>query len=82
MQDQLITFGIVFVILGIAALTAGLVLKGLSGEKDAKVEGGAVIFIGPIPIVLGTNAKYAFLVSLIALLLMLFFFVFRQRFSI
>jgi uncharacterized protein (TIGR00304 family) len=39
--------------------------------KSKKIRGGAVIMIGPVPIVLGSDPKIALLMMLIALLIIL-----------
>jgi len=49
------TEAISLVLLGTSLIIAGLML--LSLRKKGKVEGGALIMIGPIPIVVGSNAR-------------------------
>lgn len=40
-------------------------------EKDAQIKGGAIIMIGPIPIIVGSDSKTALIMMLIALAMML-----------
>jgi uncharacterized protein (TIGR00304 family) len=40
-------------------------------EKDIQIKGGAVIMIGPIPIVMGSDSKTALIMMLIALAIMM-----------
>jgi uncharacterized protein (TIGR00304 family) len=47
-------------------------LTALEGQKtDAELKGGAVIMIGPIPLVMGSDLKTALLMMLMALAIML-----------
>lgn len=39
--------------------------------KETKVKGGGVILIGPVPIVFGTDKRYALLMMILAIVLML-----------
>jgi len=39
------------------------------GKKGARVRGGAVVMIGPIPIVFGSDARWAVLAMVLAVLL-------------
>ncbi len=42
-----------------------------SGDKSAKIKGGAVVMIGPIPLVVGSDSRTALLMMLIALAIMI-----------
>ena len=68
MNQLLFAIGLTVVFLGLFLLTLGLLLemrKKKRGEekeeegKEQKTEYGGVIFIGPIPIVFGSNKKIA-----------------------
>ena len=48
----------------------------LSGAKSEKIKGGGVIMIGPLPIVFGTDKKYALIAIILAIVLMMLAIVF------
>lgn len=69
-EINLITMGIAAVIIGIVLLFTGIILQ---SKGKAKVEGGGVIFIGPIPIIGATSEKALYaVIALTAILLLLF----------
>ena len=77
---MLITVGIIFIVSGFLAFALGSLLQPQDNrapeEKDTaieekKVKGGGVILIGPIPIIFGTDKRYAVIVILLAIILML-----------
>ena len=50
--------------------------EGFKSSSERKINGGGVIFLGPIPIVFGSNkkiARYMILTSIIILIIMLFY---------
>ena len=62
MDQLLFAIGLTIVFLGLILLTLGLLLemrkkREENEEKEQKTEYGGVIFIGPIPIVFGSNKK-------------------------
>ncbi|MGB8216537.1 MAG: TIGR00304 family protein [Candidatus Methanoperedens sp.] len=74
----LITAGSFLLILGFLLVAFGMMSKeGMEEErpeemsKEIKVKGGGVIFIGPVPVVFGTDKKYALLMMILAIVLML-----------
>lgn len=79
----LFTIGIVLIILGFLSIASGMMSSSLAHEKmeqkaqdssegsGTKVKGGGVLFIGPIPIVFGSEKKYAIIAILLAIVLML-----------
>lgn len=81
---NIVGLGILFLILGILLITAGIVfsiVKSSSTDKDEKTEvrGGGVILIGPIPIVFATDIDSAKFVLVLALVLtILAFLLFRK----
>lgn len=67
------SLGIFMIFLGILFLSLDI-LTGLTedfGEIEQKREGGAVVMIGPIPIVLATSLRIAFILFFVAILVML-----------
>jgi uncharacterized protein (TIGR00304 family) len=80
----LITIGIIFIILGFMSIAIGVMSQALRNksieekaipatgkESGEKVKGGGVILIGPIPIVFGTDRRYAFIAIILTIVLML-----------
>ena len=53
----IVVLGVALIIAGLAMLALGLILPGL--KAGGKVEGGAVIVIGPIPIVIASSPSTA-----------------------
>jgi uncharacterized protein (TIGR00304 family) len=47
--------------------------------KENKIKGGGVIFIGPIPLVFGTDKRYALLMMILAIVLMLLAITFLKK---
>ncbi|MDY6765901.1 MAG: DUF131 domain-containing protein [Candidatus Nanohaloarchaea archaeon] len=54
--DTLVAAGLGVILLGVVLVLAGTVL---GGDGDGEVEAGGVVFIGPIPVVFGSNAQVA-----------------------
>jgi len=73
----LILAGFALIVVGLAAVFGGTLLASKDGKTD--VRGGGVIFLGPIPIVFGTDKRSAVTVAVIALVLMIAYYVFFRR---
>lgn len=74
----LIIDGSFLLILGFLLVAFGMMGKEGSAEgrpagtgKETRVKGGGVILIGPVPVVFGTDKKYALLMMILAIVLML-----------
>jgi len=67
-MQKIVLLGLILAFLGVLLVFVGLSASPQKGEGTIK--GGAVIFIGPIPIVLGTDRDSAILVAILALALM------------
>jgi len=82
----LVSIGTGLIILGFLFIALGMMSSSLANEKKEqegihaqditersglKVNGGGVIFIGPIPIVFGSDKRYAIIMILLAIVLML-----------
>ncbi|MFQ5887186.1 MAG: DUF131 domain-containing protein [Candidatus Hydrothermarchaeales archaeon] len=73
MRVNLITTGIVLIVLGMLMLFVGILAQSLGSASGSKseVRGGGVILIGQIPIVFGTDANSVKTVLILAIILML-----------
>jgi len=79
--ESFISLGIVLILLGMAMLILGTLFAALSsgtGEKD-NVHAGGVIFLGPIPLVFGSDKNMAFIAAGLGLLLMFFYFLLLKK---
>ncbi|SNQ59297.1 TIGR00304 family membrane protein [Candidatus Methanoperedens nitratireducens] len=82
----LIAAGILLIILGFILIAFSMMRSAReSEERDAekgagekKVKCGGVILIGPIPIVFGTDKKYALILMVVAIVLMLLAIIFLK----
>lgn len=68
---ELQAFGIILVVLGFILTIVGMIVVMLGSMTKGKVKGGGVVMIGPIPLIFGTEGKWAFLAAVMALVLML-----------
>ncbi|MEJ2770254.1 MULTISPECIES: TIGR00304 family membrane protein [unclassified Stygiolobus] len=80
-QQLLLAIGLSFVFLGILTIIVGILVEILRGtnkrkehrqEEKSKTEYGGVIFIGPIPIVFGSNKDMAKLALIIGVIMFVF----------
>lgn len=85
MNNLLILLGLALVFLGFILVFLGLMFpprevkeREISGEEISrkKIKGGGVVLIGPIPIIFGSDYKYAVIAILLAIILMLIVFLF------
>jgi len=78
-MQQLVTAGILLILVGVIMFIAGLTLSVLEqGKGKTEVKGGAIIFIGPIPIALGTDKNSIIIISILMIILMIIaYFLFR-----
>lgn len=67
---DLTSTGILVVFVGIAII---LLATFLSAKKDrnAKAQGGGVVMVGPIPIIFGSDAKWASIAAILAIMLII-----------
>ncbi len=66
--------GIILIVLGFFLIIFGMMrAKESAGEEitQEKVKGGGVILIGPVPVVFGTDKRYALLLMILAIVLMI-----------
>jgi len=70
MRD-LVYIGFLLIFVGMLLIIASIIYEGVK-RRDVKVEGGGVVFIGPIPIVFGTNEKMVYISIAIALMILIY----------
>jgi uncharacterized protein (TIGR00304 family) len=69
---DLVLFGIGMILVGFFVVFLAMVMAGRSsdrGEERTNVRGGGVIMIGPIPIIFGSDAKWASIAMVLAIVL-------------
>ncbi len=81
--NKVLTLGLLLVFLGMIIIVTGTLLLALKVSKgEARVEGGGIVFIGPIPIVWGTSKNITQVMLILALavsILLLILYVFMGR---
>lgn len=74
-MSALITIGLILIFLGVMAVILGSIFSVLNQQKSAEekvnVKGGAIIFLGPIPLAFGTDKESLIIISVLMLVLML-----------
>jgi len=69
---DLVALGILFVLAGFAVIFVAMILSVSSKPStESKVRGGGVVMIGPIPLVFGSDMKWASVAIVLALALIL-----------
>ena len=69
---DLVTLGILFVFAGFAVIFVAMFLSASSKPStEGKIRGGGVVMIGPIPLVFGSDMKWASVAIVLALVLIL-----------
>jgi uncharacterized protein (TIGR00304 family) len=69
---DLVTAGLLLIIAGFAVVMVSLVTR--EGGTKTEVRGGGVIMIGPIPIIFGSDARWASVAIVLAIVLVLVYF--------
>jgi len=64
-----VTLGILLVLAGFAVVALAILLSGKYRAPGTRVRGGGVIMVGPIPIIFGSDAKWASIAIILALVL-------------
>ena len=77
MPEQLVSIGLIIIVVGFVILLAGLFSQVKSGKT--KVEGGGILFIGPFPIIGGATNKQIFYLLLIVSVIMVISFLLLGR---
>lgn len=80
-MDQIASIRLILIVLGVLAVLIGVFLPVLSGQEKSgtEIRGGAVLFIGPVPIVLGTDKDSTITISVLAIVLMALMYLFMKR---
>jgi uncharacterized protein (TIGR00304 family) len=71
-MPDLVFVGIAIIFAGFLVVFLATVLSAKTseeGEGQSRVKGGGVILIGPIPIIFGSNAKWASIAMVLAIVL-------------
>ncbi len=76
-EGILVTVGLTLILLGILTVFAGIILSGK--DPNTTIKGGGVVFLGPIPLIFGTDRRSAAAISIIALILMVLAYSYRKR---
>ena len=72
MSEQLVSIGLIIIIIGFAVFLSGIFSQTKSGK--AKVEGGGIIFIGPFPVGgFATNKQIFYLLLAVSVILIIAF---------
>ena len=79
----LMLIGIALIIIGFFLIASGVMQSAGEGttEKskgEAKVKGGGVILIGPLPVIFGTDKRYALHLLILAIVLMVLSIIFLK----
>lgn len=72
-MSDLVLIGMVIILVGFVLVFLATAMSGgqsREGERRTGVKGGGVVMIGPIPIVFGSDAKWAAVAIVLAILLM------------
>ena len=77
-----ISIGISLVLLGFMVLLSGILISIASGRystAESDIKGGGVVFIGPIPLIFGTDRGTVIFVVILAIILMvMYYFIFAK----
>lgn len=72
MFEKLIPLGIILILVGMVIVIVGGI--GMAMEEKGEVKGGGVVLIGPIPIIFGTDKRFALILAIVALIIMILWF--------
>ncbi len=66
---DLVTLGILLVFAGITVVVLAVLLSNKREPDGTRAKGGGVIMVGPVPIIFGSDAKWASVAIILALVL-------------
>ena len=80
---DLVTLGVVVIVLGFLILFVTTLISARSRRRDGEeggteLKGGGVVMIGPIPIIFGTDPKWTSIAIILAIILVVLSFIFMQ----
>ncbi len=64
-----VTLGILLVFAGVMVVVLAVLLSSKPQRDGTRVKGGGVIMVGPVPIIFGSDAKWASVAIILALVL-------------
>ncbi len=88
--NYLITIGLIIILLGLFLVVFWTITHSVqqsteseddispAEKKKERIKGGGVVMIGPLPLVFGTDKKYAIIAMLLAIVLMLLYIAFLK----
>lgn len=80
-SHTLILSGFLIIFIGIVLIIVGSILQAsrVANDEDSAVKTGGVVLIGPIPIIFGSDKRMAITGVLLALILMLVYYILFYR---
>ena len=66
-----VTLGLVLIFVGFGVVIFAMMLSVKPGSEEKRVRGGGVVMIGPIPLVFGSDMKWASVAIALALILII-----------
>jgi len=69
MLEKMVGIGMTLILIGFVLVFAGLILSAMR-TKEARAEGGFVLFIGPLPIIGATTKTMFYVVVALSLILL------------
>jgi uncharacterized protein (TIGR00304 family) len=77
--NSLITFGIILIFLGLFLIVFRMITHSVqegakleaSDKKEATFKGGGVVLIGPLPIIFGSDKRFALMAIMMAIVIIL-----------
>lgn len=66
---DVLTLGLVIIFMGFILIIVSIVLSGVRRKGETEFKGGGVVMIGPIPIIFGSDTKWATLAIVLAIVL-------------
>jgi uncharacterized protein (TIGR00304 family) len=66
---DIVSIGVILIVVGFGLALIAALWSSSKDESKARVKVGGVVLIGPIPIIFGSNAKWASLAIVLAIIL-------------
>ncbi|MBS3052245.1 MAG: DUF131 domain-containing protein [Candidatus Aenigmarchaeota archaeon] len=74
MQEQMFLIGIALIFIGVFITIVASFISG-----SGKVESGGIVFVGPIPIIFGSNTRIIYIVIIFSILSLIIFLFLNRR---